>query len=307
MARKLQWPGMASTRPNYSLRALRVFCAAARYESFRRAAEASYLTASAVSHQIRQLESALGRQLFERTPRSLRLTSEGKAFYEDIKPILDELDASVARHSEQTAARTLRISVQPFFASELFIPKLNEFLLRHPDLDIRVDTSDETLEKHPEAADVSIRVFSRAPDSLDAERLFSLRLVPAGSLDFYDNIRVRGGRIVSDFPLVLHETWPNAWRDWSKRARLRLPDPKNTIRMASMIAVARAAERGLGAALIPRRLCEAWFDSNSLVQLFDEELETTEAYYIVSRKDDSENRDLQAFKSWVLQEFADPG
>ncbi len=296
---------MVSSRPNYSLRTLRVFCSAARYVSFRRAAEASHLTASAVSHQIRQLESALGRQLFERTPRSLRLTSEGKAFYEEIKPILEELDASVVRHSERRATRTLRISVQPFFASELFIPRLNEFLLQHPDLDIRVDTSDEALEKHPETADVSIRVFSRPPASLDAERLFPLRLVPAGSPQFYDSIKVRAGRIVSDFPLVLHETWPSAWRDWSRRSRLRLPDPKNTIRMASMIAVARAAERGLGAALIPRRLCESWFDSGGLVQLFDQELETAEAYYIVSHKDDSENADLRAFKSWVLQEFAD--
>ncbi len=296
---------MVLSRPNYSLRALRVFCSAARYQSFRQAAEASHLTASAVSHQIRQLETALGRQLFERTPRSLRLTSEGKAFYEDIKPLLEELEAGVARHSAQSTMRTLRISVQPFFASELFVPRLNDFLLQHPDLDIRVDTSDETLEKHPDSADVSIRVFSKAPSSLEAERLFPLRLVPAGSPEFYDRIRVRAGRIVSNFPLVLHDTWPNAWRDWSKRSRLRLPDPKNTIRMASMIAVARAAERGLGAALIPRRLCEAWFDAGGLVQLFDEELETSEAYYIVSRKDDRENRDLQAFTSWVLQEFSD--
>ena len=296
---------MLPTRPNYSLRALRVFCTAAKYESFRQAAEVSHLTASAVSHQIRQLETSLGRRLFERTPRSLRLTSEGKAFYDDIKPILDELDAGVARHSEHAAARTLRISVQPFFASELFIPRLNDFLLQHPDLDIRVDTSDETREKHPETADVSIRVFSKPPSALDAERLFPLRLVPAGSLGFYESIKIRARRIVSNFPLVQHEAWPNAWRDWSRKSRLRLPDPKNTLRMASMIAVARAAERGLGAALIPRRLCEAWFDSENLVQLFDEELETAEAYYIVSRKDDRENRDLQAFKLWVLQKFAD--
>ena len=298
---------MASNRPNYSLRALRVFCAAAEHGSFRRAAEVSHLTASAVSHQIRQLETALGRQLFERTPRALSLTPDGDAFYRDAKPILEELDGTVTRHSARSAKKTLRISVQPFFASEVFVPRLNEFLVDNPELDIRVDTSDEALEKHPDTSDVSIRVFSSPPTALDSERLFPLRLVPAGSPRFYDSIRVRGGRIVSDFPLVLHESWPNAWRDWSRRSRLRLPDPKNTVRLASMIAVARAAERGLGAALVPRRLCEHWFKSDSLAQLFEQELDTQEDFYLVSRPEDRENSDLQAFSAWVLKNFADPG
>ena len=296
---------MASSRPHYSLRSLRVFCAAAEQESFRKAAEALHLTSSAVSHQVRQLETALGRRLFERTPRSLSLTSDGEALYRDIIPALGELDATVARHATLAPTRKLNISVQPFFASELFVPRLSEFLTQHPELDIRVDTGDETLEKHPDSADVSIRVFSRAPKSLEAERLFPLHLVPAGSPTFYDAIKVRAGRIVTAFPLVLHESWPNAWRDWEKRSRIRIPDPKNSIHMASMIAVARAAERGLGAALIPRRLCEAWFDSGSLVQLFDQELATTESFYVVNRKEDQENSDLQAFKAWVLQNFAD--
>ncbi len=283
-----------------------MFCAAAELESFRKAAEVSHLTSSAVSHQVRQLETVLGRQLFERTPRSLSLTADGRAFYRDAKPALEELDDIVVRHSAQFAGETLRISVQPFFASEVFVPRLNEFLVDHTELDIRVDTSDESLETHPESADVSIRVFSKPPASLDTERLFPLRLVPAGSPRFYDAIKVRAGRITTEFPLVLHESWPNAWRDWERRSRIRLPDRKNAVRLASMIAVARAAERGLGAALIPRRLCESWFRSDSLVQLFEHELDTKEDFYLVSRPKDRENKSLQAFKSWVLQNFTDP-
>ena len=96
--------------PRSSLRGLRTFCVAARYESFRAAADELFITASAVSHQIKQLETDLGIRLFERTPRSLRLTSDGRAFYDDLRPVLAELDAVAAKHAKSTQARSLRIS-----------------------------------------------------------------------------------------------------------------------------------------------------------------------------------------------------
>ena len=289
---------------NISLRALRVFCIAAQRESFREAAELCFLTSSAVSHQIKQLETELGIRLFERAPRSLTLTVEGRAFYDDVRPAIAELDAVASKHAKTEHTRSLRISVQPFFASEAFVPRLPEFVDEHPDIDISVDTSDETLEKHPGIADVSIRVFSSPPASYAHDRLLPLRLVPAGSPAFRKTVKVKSGRIISKFPLVLHESRPKAWNQWARSSGIRLPDPDDTISMDSMIAVARAAERGLGAALVPRRLSEAWFESSSFVQLFDHELTTKDAYYFVCRKEDSENRDVRLFRQWVLQNFA---
>lgn len=295
---------MGSANRNISLRALRVFCAAAEHESFREAAEASFLTSSAVSHQIKQLETELGVRLFERTPRSLKLTDDGRDFYKDLVPVIANLDSVAAKHAKTARMPTLRISVQPFFASELFVPRLPQFVEGHPDIDISIDTSDEALEKHPGVADVSIRIFRTPPTSYSYDRLFPLRLTPAGSPDFYDGVKVKAGRIVSDFPLVLHESRPKAWQEWQRSSRIGLPDPGNTIRLDSMIAVARAAERGLGAALIPRQLSEAWFESESLVQLFDHELRPRDAYYLVCRKDDCNNKEIQVFRDWVLQNFA---
>lgn len=295
---------MISANRNISLRALRVFCAAAERESFREAAEASFLTSSAVSHQIKQLEIELGVRLFERSPRSLKLTDDGRAFHNDLVPVIADLDTVAAKHTKTEQIPSLRISVQPFFASELFVPRLPEFVEQHPDIDISIDTSDETLEKHPGIADVSLRIFKMPPASFSYDRLFPLRLTPAGSPDFYDSVKIKAGRIVSDFPLVLHESRPKAWQEWERSSRIGLPDPGNTIRLDSMIAVARAAERGLGAALIPRQLSETWFESESLVQLFDHELQTRDAYYLVCRKDDCNNKEIQVFRDWVLQNFA---
>lgn len=290
---------------NISLRAIRVFCVAAEHNSFREAAESLFLTSSAVSHQIKHLETELGIQLFKRTARSLQLTGEGAALYEDVTPLVSEFDTIITRHTQAPQTRSLRISVQPFFASELFVPRLSKFVEQHPDIDISIDTSDETPERHPGTADVSIRIFRRAPDALESDPLFPLRLVPAGSPALYDQTKVKSGRIVTELPLIVHESRPKAWQEWERSSRIKLPDHKNIIRLDSMIAVARAAERGLGAALVPQQLSESWFASDSLVQLFEHELLTTDTYYIAYRQEDCGNDDIQTFRRWVLREFVD--
>lgn len=73
-----------TTNRRISLRELRTFCVAAEYESFREAAEKLFVTASAVSHQIKNLETELGKRLFERGPRAVRLTTDGEMLYGDI-------------------------------------------------------------------------------------------------------------------------------------------------------------------------------------------------------------------------------
>lgn len=296
---------MPTHNRNISLRAIRVFCAAAERNSFRDAAESLYLTASAVSHQIKHLETELGIQLFKRTARALHLTGEGAALYEDIVPLVSDFDTVITHHMQARQTRSLRISVQPFFASELFVPRLSEFVEQHPDIDISIDTSDETPERHPGTADVSIRLFRRAPDALESDPLFPLRLVPAGSPALYDKIKVKSGRIVTELPLIVHESRPKAWQEWERSSRIKLPKHNNLIRLDSMIAVARAAERGLGAALVPKQLSDSWFNSKSLVQLFEHELLTRYTYYIAYRDEDRDKEDIQAFRTWVLRKFAD--
>ena len=295
---------MPSRIRNISLRAIRVFCVAAERNSFREAAESLFLTSSAVSHQIKHLETELGIQLFRRTARSLQLTGEGAALYEDVAPLVSDFDTIITHHTQVAQTRSLRISVQPFFASELFVPRLSEFVKQHPDIDISIDTSDETPERHPGTADVSIRIFRRAPDTLESDPLFPLRLVPAGSPALYDQIKVNSGRIVTELPLIVHESRPMAWQKWERSSRIKLPDHKNIIRLDSMIAVARAAERGLGAALVPKQLSESWFESENLVQLFDHELLTRDTYYVAYREEDRDNEDIQVFRQWVLRKFA---
>jgi LysR family glycine cleavage system transcriptional activator len=294
---------MTTSFRHFSLRELRAFCIAAELGSFRAAADRLFLTASAVSHQIKNLEATLGSQLFERNTRSLDLTGAGHELFGDIQPLIEDFDTVIGQHTRTTKPSRLRISVQPFFASELFVPRLAEFREAFPDIDITVDTSDESTEKHPSNADVSIRIFKAAPADLAAHELFSLRLIPAGSPKFYDKIKLRAGKVVSEFPLILHESRLKSWRQWERSSGITLPRGASITRMDSMIAVVRAAERSLGAALVPVGLSDAWFHADTLVPLFEHELVTQEAYFIVCRPDEATIPHVAAFTQWALQEF----
>ena len=295
---------MATWNRNVSMRALRAFCAAARRESFRLAAEDLFLTSSAVSHQIKQLEGELGVQLFQRRPRALRLTDAGRALQEDLLPILDDLDELIERNSGRSGRSPLRLSVQPFFASELLVPRLSEFLEHHPDITVSVDTIDDDTGSLDKSADCSIRLFESPPGGAQHDRLFPLRLMPVGSPSVYDSIRVVSGRITSELTLIVHNARPKAWHRWQRSSGITLPREARTVRLDSMIAVARAAEKGIGAALMPAKMCHSWLESGSLVPLFDHELELKEAYFLVGRTDGSLREDTELFRQWMLRTFA---
>jgi LysR family glycine cleavage system transcriptional activator len=245
--------------------------------------------------------------LFDRNSRDLRLTEVGRALLDEAGPLIDQLDTVVARYQKRSRPRSVRMSVQPFFASEYFVPRLSEFTAAHPEIDIKVGTSDETPETLPADADLSIRLFRAAPPGVPSELLFPLTLAPAGSPDFKKGLEVRDNRIVSEFPLLIHETYPMAWKQWSKSAGIELPENSKATRLDSMIAIVRACERGLGAALVPVPLADLWFKYGSIVRLFSQQLVTEASYYLIVREDRVRDPAVSLLKDWILRNFREPG
>lgn len=291
-------------KASISLRGLRTFCVAARYESFRTAGEELFVTASAVSHQIKSLEDELGELLFDRNSRELSLTEVGRSLYEEVSPLIEQLNTVVAGYKKGSTISSIRMSVQPFFASEYFVPRLSEFTAKHPDIDIQVGTSDESAEKMPSDADLSIRLFRSPPSDMPSQLLFPLRLVPAGSPAFKKSVTVKKKAIVSDFPIIVHETHPKAWAQWSAAAGIKLPANSKITRLDSMIAVVRATEQGIGAALVPIPLADLWFRQGSIVRLFDKELVADVSYYLVCKEDRANDESVKLLQNWIVQRFA---
>lgn len=284
-------------------RNLRVFCLAARHRSFKRAADELYLTPSAVSHQMRELEEALAVRLFVRKSRSLELTAAGATLLEEIEPLLTALDHVLAQIARRSGRRTLRILLPPFFASELFIPRLTAFCAEHREIDIRIDTRDPRPSLHPPGADVSILLADTEPQGLQASRLFSLMLTAVCAPQHTAAVARLGGAVLREMPLIVHRPRPYAWANWAEQLGLEAPEPKNVIELDTMYAVVRAAERGVGIALVPSRLCERSFRSGSLVAIFATELATADTYFLVSRRKDAARPEIHALAEWALAQF----
>lgn len=291
-------------RKHLSLRGLRTFCVAARHLSFRLAAEELFKTASAVSHQIKALEQEVGVELFERQHRSLALTDAGEALNARVAPLLDEIDRVTSPYLEGNTRRVLRLSVQPYFASEQLLPKLAGFTETHPHIDIHLDSTDEHAHRHPASADVSVRVFRSAPEGLVADAIYPLRLVPGCAPALADKLGSTDSRLTSAFPMIVHSERRHDWDLWSRAAGVALPNASRVIELNSMVAVVNAAAQGVGVALIPMPLSERLFAQGALVRAHDFECATPDRYYFVTTESASRTKAIQELRSWILTTFA---
>lgn len=292
-------------RPNL-IRGLVVFCAAARYLSFKMAADDLCITPSAVSHQIKALEDQVGAPLFERRTRAIVLTPLGAAFYSQTGPLLRSLDAVTASFLTRAhRRRVLRIALPSFFASELFIPRLTQFTKTHPEIDIRVDTTEGKEDDFPSRGDAAVMLLATRPKGYCVYPLFELRLVAACSPALATEFALTNVDALRDCTLIIHKSRPEVWSRWFSAAGSRQRSQPRTIELDDMFAVARAAERGLGVALVPVPLANAWLRSRALVAPFDTILDTGERYYFVHRMKDAQDKDLVTLAEWTTHVCAE--
>lgn len=195
----------------------------------------------------------------------------------------------------------------PFFASELFVPRLASFYRWQPAVHIRIDSSDAVLTSHSPSCDASILLVEEPPADVYARKLLSLRLCAVGSPELADSARTFGRDLFQRIALIVHRTMPDAWARWARHNDHAVPDPDRVIELDSQFAVARAAERGLGVALLPTTLCDPWLRSGALVRLDERELLTAISYFFVVRPEDSERSEIRALTHWAFRELGHVG
>jgi len=245
------------------------------------------LTPSAVSHQMRELETMLCTRLFERRTRSLALTPAGHRLLEAVEPLLDGLDRALTQLARQDGRETLRVRAPALFANELLIPRLDEFCEAHPLIDVQLDTRDPRPVTHSPTADVSFVLADTPPAGVRSTRLFSSPLTAVCAPQHAGRVARLGRQVFGALPLIVER-----------------PEPRQVIEFDTMIAAVRAAERGLGIALVPVVLCQSWIRTGALVRVFAVELSTPEAYYLVSRPRDAERPPVKALTRWALAQYS---
>ena len=162
-----------------SLGSLRAFEAVARHLNFSSAAEELHVTQSAVSRQIKGLEEELGAPLFARGTRFVELTTDGTALLRSVVPWLDRLDASVRQIRQARGRQVIHLNTFPSFASLWLLPQMEAFQREHPDLDIRVSTTDRIVELDEPDLDIVLRYCGPNEVPAGAVRMFGEVITPA--------------------------------------------------------------------------------------------------------------------------------
>jgi LysR family glycine cleavage system transcriptional activator len=284
------------------IRGLRSFCVASKCLSFKHAASQLFLTPSAVSHQIKQLEKQLGFTLFKRGTRSIELTNTGKQFYQAVHPIIQELETTISEFTHTQQNQTIVISLPEFFASELFLPKLTEWSEKNPTINLQIETVKSGSEPS-KIADLSVVLTNGKPNASIVHELFPIRYVPACNKKLYKKLKNQVFKALKNTPLLLHSARPWSWHQWADQVNVDEFDPKQIIQFDSMLSVARAAQQGMGIALVPLPMSKAWFSEQLLIKLFDDELNTNDRYYLVQHDNSQNKKEIELFTSWVKENF----
>lgn len=288
-----------------SLKFLHTFQVAARHLSFKDAADELSITASAVSHQIRNLELMLGVRLFRRLTRSLELTSAGQKYFDFLEVWFSRLESETRQLWSEFGRNIIRLTVPPFFASEVFLPRMLTLQADYPDTDIRVTTRSSSVREHPAEADVSILLTNSERPGMLENRLFMRKVVVACSASYLKQNPIKSYADLNGKTLIVHDRRAEEWKDWASRIGIDAPVAGRLLRSDSMFAVARAAEQGLGVALVSWPLARDWFSPRALQQLFGEEYESDEYFYLAVRDEDTERPEVAKICSWIKSEFKD--
>jgi DNA-binding transcriptional LysR family regulator len=147
--------------------------------NFARAGEAMGLTPSGVSRAVARLEARLGVRLFDRTPRAVRLTEEGRRFHAQVAPLLAGLEdaATDASATAGSVRGRLRVNADPWFARLVLAPRLPLFLARHPDLFLEINVRDTPGDLIAEGMDIAVRFGEVGPPGLIARKLLETSIV----------------------------------------------------------------------------------------------------------------------------------
>ncbi len=261
------------------LTALRSFEAAARHGSFTRAADELHVTHGAVSRQVKVLEEWAGTVLFDRHGKRVTLTRAGQMFADKVGAAFGDIAAAARTlRNDQNIARALTLNVLPTFAMRWLLPRLARFQFAHPHVELRLITSDQSLERVPPGQfDIAVRrAGSLDMDSLSSGIIFTEQEVPVCSPAFAAAHPVSTPADLKHLPLLVADTRSGSWDRWFAAAgESGVGDDVAVRRFDHFYLALQAAVDGLGFALGPLPLIkEDLADARLIVPLEGPKLST---------------------------------
>jgi DNA-binding transcriptional LysR family regulator len=287
------------------LQTLVCFDAAARHESYTRAAQELALTQSAVSRQIGTLEAFLGVALFRRTRHGVALTASGAAYARQTAMRLqamerDALDAM----AHQGEGGSLSLAAVPTFATRWLMPRLKGFAALQPDVVVHIET--RTRPFLFADAEFDAALYAGTPAQVEnwagthALLLMHEDVVPVCSPALLARGKAVAPAVIAKMPLLQQSTRPDGWRQWFDAQQIDAPNARGGPRYELFSILAAAASHGLGVALMPTMLVADELARGELVVACARPLSGERNYYLVTPERADQRPLLKFFSDWLL-------
>ena len=306
----------APRRP-LSLGGLRAFEAVARRLSFSAAAEELHLTQSAVSRQIKALETEVGTALFLRGTRKVEVTSAGMLLRQAVLSALDGIDRSVRQIRVAQGRRAVSLSTFASFATLWLLPRLASFQQQHPDIDIRISATDVRVDMDDPEVDIALRYDDAQNVPVEAERMFGEWLSPAASPWLVQQAaRGQGPALQQVADLVGHalleedDQHPSAanlsWQRWLTLQGQPGLTPRRWIYLNYTHQQVQTALAGQGVALARMALVHEQIARGELLEPFGPagRVAAPFSYWLIPLPGARLRPELRAFINWVRSEAA---
>lgn len=276
--------------------ALRSFEAAARRLSFQKAAEELHLTPSAVSHQIRRLEQELGRALFVREPRTVRLTPAGITLQKFTSRGFSELARGLDAVSEDVDRSVLRVTVAPSFAAAYLTSRIAQFEHDNASLRLKLDVSQTVIDLEDGNFDVAIRLGLPDP-KLHSEVLLKVRAAPVCSPAIASELKTIED--MQRFTRIVISQASTEWRSWHERLGREDLQAAREVYFTPMMDALQAAVEGVGIIMVPIEIVQKYLDDGRLVMPFTDSFASKLSYLLVCRKGEEQSPRIAKFRTWL--------
>jgi DNA-binding transcriptional LysR family regulator len=288
----------ASAKRIPPIQCLLTFEALARLRSVTQAAEELFVTPSAVSHRVKQLEQIIGTKLFGRADFSL--TTEGSEYLAHVREGLATLQKfpGAAGQSANPGKRKLRLAVTPTFSRSILIPRLRQFTEAYPEIDLTLQVSIPLLDVVAEDADLMVRFGTGRYADVEHVCLMQDEVTPLASPAYvrehgpFDSPEDLEGQALLRSPL-------EPWRTWFAANRQEWPEPIEGSQFNDIGLMCDAAAAGMGIALVRLKLGAPWLDNGSLVRLYERNVPSPHAHYLCWRTGMMDRWECAAFADWL--------
>jgi LysR family glycine cleavage system transcriptional activator len=282
------------------LRALEAFVRVVRLGSARAAAAELGLSPSALSRRIAGLEEFTGRKLFSRTGQAMRLTDEGRQFYDTVAPHLEALAIAVEAQSENLQLLRLRLGVLPLFGTQRLFPRLPELRERHPRLHIDIDTGPHLIDRVGDTLDAAILLTTDPGLHLHSVRLDRNKVHAICSKTLAEQLGSEPElKALSRQTFLLHSDMPLSFEAWKDALGLQRLQPAAIDHYDSGQLILEAAAQGLGIAIMHDDHLKRHNDAR-LALLYDADIASPYSYWFVCRPVDLETRPVRLFHDWLV-------